>query len=84
MRTEALGDFHDGHFHGLEAEGLLALFAIEMNVLVVGRMVGGARAQLILERAAAVLHHVYDVLLCEEFQYAENAGLVHGEMEQGL
>ena len=67
VRTEALGDFHHGHFHGFEAEGLLAMFAIEMNVLVVGRMVGGTRAQLVLERTAAVLHHVYDVLLRKEF-----------------
>ena len=84
VRTEALGDFHHGHFHGLEAEGLLAALAIEMDVLVVGSMVGGTRTQLIFERTAAVLHHVYDVLLCKELKDAEDAGLVHGEMEQSF
>ena len=81
VRTEALGDFHQWHFHGLEAEGLLAALAIEMNVLVVGRMVGGAWTDFVLERAAAVLYHVYDVLLSEEFEHAKDAGLVHGEMQ---
>lgn len=81
MRTEALGDFHHGHFHGLEAEGLLAMFAIEMDVLVVGSMVGGAWTDFVLERAATVLYHVHDVLLSEEFQHAKDASLVHGEMQ---
>ena len=52
-----------------------------MNVLVVGRMVGGAWTHFVLERAAAVLYHVYDVLLCKEFEHAKDAGLVYGEME---
>ena len=84
VRTEALGDFYHGHFHGFEAEGLLAALAIEMDVLVVGSMVGGATTDFVLERTAAVLNHVHNVLLREEFKHAEDAGLVHGEMEQSF
>lgn len=62
-----------------EAEGLLAGFAVEVDVSV-GEVAGaGAGAGFVVKDAAAVLEGVDDVVLEEEGEDAKDGGFVHGE-----
>lgn len=61
----------------LQTIGRAALFAVEMYVLV-GDAVVVAGAYFIFQGAAAVIDDVHRILLCEKFEYPEDACLVYG------
>lgn len=75
---ETGGDVNHRYTDIFEAEGLHALLAIKVDMLVVKRVVRVAVAQLVFKRTASVLDYVYYILCCKKFKYAEYACLVEG------
>lgn len=74
--SEAGGNVNHRYTDIFEAEGLHALLAIKVDMLVVRSVVRVAVAQLVFQRTAAVLDYVYYILCCKKFKYAEYACLV--------
>jgi len=65
--------------HVIEAEGLVAMLTIEMDMLVVVQLVVMAEAQLIADAPAATLDGVYHTVLPEQGERAGDDGLVDGQ-----
>ena len=73
---EALGEFDLRHIGIVEAVGLLALFAIEMGMLVVIVIVVVTMAEFIAYALTTTLNHMYQMMLLKEVQRPENIRLV--------
>ena len=72
MRLEALWQRYLRHTYVVQAEGSLASLTVEVSVLVVVCMMVITGTQLVAKCAAAVLYAVYQVVLKEERERAED------------
>lgn len=79
MGVKALRNVYQGYAYRLETRCFLALFAIEVNVLVENGVAFVAVTQFVFEGTAAILYYMDDVLLCKKLKGSEDACLVYRE-----
>ena len=77
LDAEAVRIADDGDGHVLEAESPPARLAVEMDVTVIVNIAGGV-TELITDAVTAVIDLMEQMVLIEEGQGAEYAGLVNG------